>query len=129
MSPTITLNGAAITGITSFYDEINRVFMADESWRLGESLDALDDLLYGGYGTIYNAETATIVWTHFDQSREALGLAATRAWLQAKIASPHFNTERFTAELAALDAGTGQTYFDRILDVFANHPNITLRPA
>ncbi len=129
MSLTLTLNGAAITGIPSFYAELNRVFMADEDWRLGESLDALNDLLYGGYGALHGADTATIIWTDFEQSREALGLAATRAWLQAKIASPHFNTDLFTRELAALEAGAGQTYLDRILEVFVDHPNITLQPA
>lgn len=126
----LTLNGAAITGIPSFYAELNRVFMANEDWSLGESLDALNDLLYGGYGALNGYDTATIVWTHYDQSREALGEAATRAWLQSKINAPHlYNVEHFTHELAALDRGAGQTYFARILEVFADHPNITLQPA
>ena len=29
-------------------------------------------------------------------------------------------------QLAALENGTGRTYFDRILDVFAGHPEVTL---
>ena len=126
---TFTLNGAAITSISSFYAELNRVFMANEDWKLGESLDALNDLLYGGYGALHGADTATIIWTNYESSREALGEAATRAWLQAKIASPHFNTDHFAKELAALNNGAGQTYIARILEVFADHRNITLQPA
>ena len=44
---TLTIAGHAIRDIASFYDEINRVFMACEDWSLGPSLDALDDLFYG----------------------------------------------------------------------------------
>lgn len=46
----VELHGTAITDIASFYDELNQVFMQGEDWQLGESLDALDDLLYGGIG-------------------------------------------------------------------------------
>lgn len=46
----LTIDGAQINGIEDFYAEINRVFMAQENWQLGASLDALDDMLYGGYG-------------------------------------------------------------------------------
>ncbi|RYD95708.1 MAG: ribonuclease inhibitor [Sphingomonadales bacterium] len=127
---TLTLNGAAITDIPSFYAELNRVFMANEDWKLGESLDALNDLLYGGYGALHGADTATIIWTHYEASREALGDTATRAWLQSKIAAPHlYNAAHFTRELAALNTSAGQTYFARILEVFAEHKNIELQPA
>ena len=47
---TLRLDGRLIHDIASFYDEINRVFMAGEDWQLGPSLDALDDMLRGGYG-------------------------------------------------------------------------------
>lgn len=47
MTPrTIEIDGTTIHGIPSLYAELNRVFMPDEEWTLGESLDALDDLLY-----------------------------------------------------------------------------------
>jgi hypothetical protein len=57
---TLRLDGRRITGIPSFYDEVNRVFMADESWTLGPSLDALDDLLYGGYGALHGADRVRV---------------------------------------------------------------------
>lgn len=126
--PTLLLDGSAIHDIASFYAEINRVFMADEDWQLGPSLDALDDLLYGGYGALAGHATASVHWTHIAHSRAALGVAATRAWLQEKRARPGiFNTAAIDAQLDALEHGAGQTYFEIVMDVFAAHPNLRLR--
>ena len=125
---TLTINGARIDGIASFYAEINRVFMTGETWTLGESLDALDDLLYGGYGALAGHASATVHWTHIAHSRAALGVAATRAWLQEKQARPGmFNAAGIATQLDALERGVGQTYFDIILEVFAAHPTLQLR--
>ena len=46
----VELRGTVITDIASLYDELNPGFMQSEDWQLGQSLDALDDLLYGGIG-------------------------------------------------------------------------------
>ncbi|CAN7483407.1 barstar family protein [Pseudoxanthomonas sp. LjRoot143] len=127
MTRTLTLDGTRIHDIPSFYDEINRVFMQDVDWTLGPSLDALDDLLYGGYGALEGDAPVTLVWTHFAASRDALGVETTRQYLLAKLAQPeHFNAAHFQRELDALDAGTGKTYFDIVLEIIAAHPNITL---
>ncbi len=126
--PTLVLDGSAIHDIPSFYAEINSVFMANEDWQLAPSLDALDDLLYAGYGALAGHASATLHWTHIAHSRAALGVAATRAWLQEKLAQPDtFNAARIGAQLDALERGGGQTYFDIIMDVFAAHPTLQLR--
>lgn len=130
MNVFLQINGAAIVDIPSFYAEINRVFMAGEDWQLGPSLDALDDLLYGGYGALAGHKTATVVWRDIDCSRDALGVEATRAWLQDKLRQPGtFNTEAIRHQLDALQRGDGQTYFDIVMDIFASHPNINLQRA
>lgn len=126
----LTLNGAAIDDIPSFYDEINRVFMQGEDWQLGPSLDALDDLLYGGFGVLNGVDRAVLVWTDIERSRRALGLETTRRHYLAKLAQPTgFDVERITEDLAALDRGDGPTYFEIILEIIAGHPQIELRPA
>ncbi|TXC70319.1 ribonuclease inhibitor [Sphingomonas ginsenosidivorax] len=126
---TITIDGRRIVDIASFYDEINRVFMAGEDWTLGQSLDALNDLLYGGYGVMTGKPAVTLVWHDIAHSRAALGVDATRAFLRAKLEDPaRFNTALITAQLDALDQGRGQTYFDIVLDIIDDHPNITLVP-
>lgn len=127
---TLIIDGRNIRDIPSFYDEVNRVFMAGEDWRLGHSLDAFDDMLYGGYGAIAGTEPVRLCWRGFEESRFTLGLPATRDFLQQKLARPHlFDTVRVTRQLDALEQGTGQTYFEILLEIIAGHPNIELVPA
>ncbi len=119
-TPILTIVGSAIHDIPSFYAEINRVFMAHEDWKLGESLDALDDMLRGGYGAVRGGGPVILVW-------QDLGFAATCAFLEAKLQRPdRYDVARIDRQLAELKAGTGQTYFDIILDIIAGHPNIDL---
>lgn len=127
MTVFLQIEGTAIVDIPSFHAEINRVFMAGEDWQLGPSLDALDDLLYGGCGALAGHETATLVWRDIDRSREALGVDATRAWLEDKLRQPGtFNAGTIGRQLDALQRGEGQTYFDIVMEIFASHPTITL---
>lgn len=123
----LVLRGNAVNGIPSFYDEVNRVFMADEDWTLGHSLDALDDMLYGGYGALARQPEATLIWQDIEHTRSALGVDATRTWLREKLdGTGIFNTHAITAQLRALEAGEGQTYFQVVMEIFAAHPQITL---
>ena len=125
----LQIDGRAITGIDSLYAEFNRVFMAGEDWQLGPSLDALDDLLYGGYGALQGHTTATVAWRDIALSRVALGVDATCAWLQAKLQQPGtFNADVIRRQLDALERGEGQTYFEIVMEIFAGHPRITLLP-
>lgn len=127
MTTTITLNGAAIHDIASFYAEINRVFMAGEDWQLGDSLDAFNDALYGGFGPIKGAEPVRLIWRDMEKSRAALGLAATRNWLAAKLdRSDIFDTVAIRQQLDDLETGKGSTYFDILLEIIADHANIEL---
>ena len=126
-SRTLIVDGNNIHDIPSFYDEINRVFMAGGSWKLGASLDALDDLLYGGYGAAQGCDAVTLVCLHGDRIRAALGVEATRAHYQSKLGKPGFNQARVHAQLAELDAGSGPTYFDIVMEIIAAHTNIELQ--
>lgn len=127
---TFVLEGGRIDGIPSLYDELNRVFMPNEEWTLGPSLDALDDLLYGGFGELRGASggaPATVIVRDHEHARDALGVAATRAYYLAKLAQPEmFNVKHLEAKLAELDAGDGPTYFDIVCEIFAEHANVRL---
>src|SRR2546427_13166611 len=75
------------------------VFMASEDWQLGPNLDALDDLLHGGYGALAGHDQVTLVWRDIAHSRAALGVDATRRWLQAKLdGTGHFNAQARSEE-------------------------------
>ena len=121
----IEIEGNTINDITSFYEEINRVFMVGESWLIGQSLDAFNDLLFGGYGALQGAESAKLVWHHMDHSRKALGYQTTRDYYLDKLkpGSP-YNKKVFQEKLVALDSGSGETYFDTIMSILAEHPSI-----
>jgi RNAse (barnase) inhibitor barstar len=124
---TITIDGNNVHDIPSFYDEINRVFMANVDWRLGQSLDALNDMFYGGYGEIEGGEEITLIWKDFEKNREDLGLELTKAYYQDKLKSPSiFNIELIKENLAELENGTGKTYFEIVLEIIDEHPNIKL---
>ena len=126
---TLTIDGASVHDIASLYAELNRVFMAGEDWQLGASLDALDDMLYGGYGALRGKAPALVLWRDMDISRSALGIEATRAYYLDKLRHPQrFKPGPIRASLERLGQG-GPTYFDLVLEVFAGHPNITLRAA
>lgn len=127
MIKTLTIDGRTIVDIPTFYAEINRVFMADESWRLGESLDALNDLLYGGYGAIKGREPVELIWQDLEASRMALGIATTRAYLVAKLDRPDtFNVSVIGRQLSALERGDEKTYFEIVLEIIGDHDNIAL---
>ncbi|MBA0446278.1 barstar family protein [Stenotrophomonas maltophilia] len=121
------IEGASINDIASLYAEINRVLMASEDWQLGPSLDALDDLLRGGYGALAGHPTATVVWRDIAHSRAALGHEATRSWLESKLdQAGRFNVAAIRDQLTALERGHGQTYFEIVMEIFGAHPRITL---
>jgi len=127
MKKRIIIDGSSIKDIETFYDEINRVLMSDEDWKLSCSLDAFSDLLYGGFGAIKNKEQIELIWINSEKSRDALGRQVTKIYYEEKLKpdSP-FNKKMFQEKLAALENGTGETYFDIILSIIAEHQNIEL---
>ena len=42
----IIIEGKNINNIETFYEEVNRVFMLHENWKIAQSLDAFNDMLY-----------------------------------------------------------------------------------
>lgn len=126
---TFVIEGKRIHDIPSFYEEINRVFMANEDWKLGMSLDALDDMFYGGYGKINNKEEVEIIWRDFEKNRKDLGFELTLAYYREKLKSPSiFSTSFVEEKLDELNRGVGKTYFEIILEIISEHPNIKLIP-
>lgn len=127
MKKKIIINGKSIKDIATFYEEINRVLMSEEDWNIGNSLDAFNDLLYGGFGGIHGDEPITLVWLDLNESREALGYQVTRFYYEEKLKpdSP-FNKKMFKEKLAALEYGTGETYFEIIVSIIYAHENIEL---
>ncbi|MDU1904352.1 MAG: barstar family protein [Dysgonomonas sp.] len=128
MIKTITIDGNKIHDIPTLYEEINRVFMSNEDWKIGESLDALNDMFYGGFGEIKGGEQIHLIWKNFEQNRKDLGAELTKVYYQNKLESPKFNADFVRKKLIELENGTGKTYFEIVMEIIDEHPNITLIP-
>ena len=123
----LVIKGKNISNIKTFYQEINRVFMQNEDWKIGESLDALNDLFYGGFGEIKGKENIRLIWENFEENKKALGLEMTKNFYESKLKSPEiFNTDFIKEKIEALENGNGQTYFEIIVEIIAEHSNIKL---
>lgn len=121
------IQGENIKDISTFYKEMNRLFMLNEDWKIGASLDALDDLFYGGFGEIKGKEDVELIWQNFQENRKVLGIEATLNLYENKLRSPEiFNSKVIQEKINELNEGTGQTYFEIILKVISDHPNIHL---
>jgi hypothetical protein len=123
---TLRLDGRRVHDIASFYDEINRVFMTGVDWQLGPSHDSLDDKLPGGYGALHEVAEARVIWEEHALAASALGIEATRDQLLAKLEDPRFDAAAARRKLERLEAEGGPTYFETVLEVFADHPRIEL---
>lgn len=103
--------------------------MSKEDWKLGESLDAFSDMLYGGYGEIKGNEEIRLLWKDFEKNRADLGLELTKNYYRNKLKYPSTFDVRFVEQkLAELENGTGKTYFEMIQEIIGEHPNIKLIP-
>lgn len=121
----VEVEGNNIHDIPSFYDEINRIFMQNEDWKLGNSLDALDDMLYGAYSIIQDCKEWEWIWLDVSKAQDALGYETTQKYYQEKLQSPSiFNQAYFIKKLQDLEEGNGQTYFEIVDEILASHTNI-----
>lgn len=118
----ITLEGKEITNISSFYRQMNDRLMQDEDWKLAESLDAFDDLLYGGFGKLKDYGHLEIEWKDIDISRKNLGVEITKAYYLSKIyPNSPYNQPYFKERLEELERGAGNTYFDLLMEIIDSH--------
>ncbi len=123
----LEINGANFQDIEGFYDELNRLVMKEENWKLGVSLDAFNDLLYGGFGIIKDYDELEIIWLNSEKSRKDLGLETTKSYYQNKLEHPEIYNSKFIQEkLEELEAGNGQTYFEILLEIISEHRKIEL---
>ena len=130
MSKTFIIQGGTIHDLETLYAAFNKTFMENEDWELGQSLDALNDLFYGGFGSMSPDEPVNIIWQDFEQNRDRFGKEFTINWYEQKLdQSQHYNIKWVRERLSDLWKGKGQTYFEIILEIIAARKNIRLIPA
>lgn len=129
MTKEIIIDGHQIHDIKSFYEEINLKFMQGEDWQLGESLDAFNDLLYGGFGAVKGDEPINLIWKNFENNKKILGSDFTLEFYRQKLKHPDiYDVEAINKSINELESGDGQSYFDIVLEIIADHSNLILIP-
>ena len=125
---TIIINANHFSDLATFYEEMDKLFMQNMDWKMGYSLDALNDILYGGFGVFEPGEPVLVLWQNLSKSKNDLGVEETRKNYQWKIDTGFpYNVKLFQEKLVELENGTGQTLFDIIIEIFEDHKNIELR--
>ena len=123
----IIIEGKNINNIETFYEEVNRVFMLHEKWKIAQSLDAFNDMLYGSFGEIKGKEKIQLIWKDMEQNQNTLGFQTTLEFYQNKLKSPEiFNQKLVLSKIDELHNGVGLTFFEIILEIIADHENIIL---
>lgn len=123
----ITIEGKNINNIETFYEEVNRVFMLHENWKIAQSLDAFNDMLYGSFGEIKGKEKIQLIWKDMEQNQKSLGFQTTLEFYQNKLKSPEiFNHKFVLSKINELHNDVGFTFFEIVLEIIANHDNIML---
>ncbi len=123
----ITIEGKNINNIETFYEEVNRVFMSQENWKIAQSLDAFSDMLYGSFGEIKGKEKIQLIWKDIEQNQKSLGFQTTLEFYQNKLKSPEiFNQKLVLSKIDELHNGVGLTFFEIILEIITDHENIIL---
>jgi len=117
------IDGRLTTSLGAFFAEFGRVLLPRVFW--GQNLDALDDVLYGGFGT--PDEGFVIRWLHSAEARKALGYPETIRQLEFRLAhcDPSCR-EPVERELSLAKANTGPTVFDWLVEIIRSHPDVPL---
>ncbi|AZB22939.1 ribonuclease inhibitor [Kaistella haifensis] len=123
----IIIEGKNINNIEAFYEEVNRVFMLNENWKIAQSLDAFNDMLYGSFGEIKGKEKIQLIWKDIEQNQKSLGFQTTLEFYQNKLKYPEiFNRKFVLSKIDELHNGVGPTFFEIVLEILSNHDNIIL---
>ena len=112
------INGSHFSNLAGFYEEVSRLFLKDEDWKVG-TLDGFDDILYG--------VDTNITWKDSQKSKEDLGFDLTKEFYENKIRQGKpFNVKLIQQKLDDLIDGNGQTLFEILIEIIESHKNITL---
>ena len=115
--PVFVLDGSRFDTLEGFFQEVEAV-LALRGW--GRNLDALNDVLRGGFGTPEGG--FVLRWLHSARSREALGHAATARWLERRLQGTHpADVAAVGEDLERARARKGKTLFDILVEIVRAH--------
>ena len=117
MKQVLEIDGDRFDDYAGFAREFSTL-LRDHEWK--GSLDAFDDILYGGFGTPDG--DFVLRWLNSAKSRRALGWPQTVLHLEQKLARAHpKNRDHVRAEIEAATRREGKTLFDIIVGIISDH--------
>ncbi|NVN94736.1 MAG: barstar family protein [Bacteroidetes bacterium] len=69
---TLVINGDKFSDTEGFYNEIDKVLTSELNWKTGHNLNALNDILWGGFGVHEYEESIYLVWNNSAKSKMVL---------------------------------------------------------
>jgi hypothetical protein len=117
MAEVIELDGALFETLDEFFFHFG-ARSGCTPW--GTNLDALNDVLRGGFGTPQSG--FLLRWKNHYLSQERLGHAETARVLERRLITCHpTNARRVQLDLAAARRGEGSTVFEWLVEIFRDH--------
>lgn len=125
MKPQVILDGTKFSTLEGFYDEVESKLVKGY-W--GQNLDALNDMLRGGFGGREYEEAFVLIWQHSGKSRQDLGYPETVSQLEKRLLSCHPSNYDYVKDLLA-DArrGEGETAYDWLIGIIREHEHIAFK--
>lgn len=115
---TYVIEGMNVRSLEDFWKEISRVLVPGVTW--GRNLDALNDILRGGFGT--PDEGFILIWKNSKYTREYLGYSETVRQLNLRLRTCHASQhQNVTKLLEAAQNRNGPTVFDWLTSVISDH--------
>ena len=115
--PVLIVDGTRFSDLDGFAREFSRL-LSGYTWR--GNLDALNDVLRGGFGT--PEDGWVLKWVGSETSRTALGHPETARRLERLLPAVHSsNRAAFEARLDEARRGEGPTLFDEIVAIIRDH--------
>lgn len=124
----IEINGQRFSNLMEFYDEIENHFTQNLDWKIGRNLNALNDVLYGGFGVHDYDEPIEIIWKNSDKSKIDLGFTETVKYIENKLTTCHpSNRDDVREDLELAKQNKGKTLFEIITEIIQDHEHIKLK--
>ena len=123
----IEIDGNKFSNLNEFYDEIELKLTNGLDWKIGRNLDALNDVLDGGFGVHEINENIELIWLNSGKSKSDLGWNETILYLKEKLKKCHpTNKPSVKSDLKDAESRKGQTLYEIITELINDKPNTKL---
>jgi hypothetical protein len=120
--PVYVIDGANFSDFAGFIEECNRGFIRAFGGEWHGSLDAFSDYFHWTDGDY------VLIWKNSEKSRVDLGHAVMAAWLDGNSRRCHpSNVQSVLQRLGVAREQQGPTFFDWMVEIIREQPNVELR--